>query len=71
MESTPYGALHQLVDEAPADGGVLHRLARLKASAAFGITKGARVMLSTPPASSSAGVAGADRAGGRAHGVQA
>ena len=43
--------LHQRVDEAPADRRVVDLgVAREKALSAFGITNGARVMLSTPPA---------------------
>ena len=70
MESTPYMLLHQLVDEAPADGGVVDRVGAANALSALGMTKGARLMLSTPPAIISVGLAGLDRARGRAHGIQ-
>ena len=42
--------LHQRVDEAPADRGVVDLGLRWNAVSALGITNGARLMISTPPA---------------------
>jgi hypothetical protein len=44
------GLLHRRIDEAPADGRVVTAFAATRRRPALGITKGARVMLSTPPA---------------------
>jgi hypothetical protein len=47
----PVGRLHRRIDEAPADGRVVDfGVSRDHGAPGFGITKGARVMLSTPPA---------------------
>ena len=40
IESTPYMLLHQLVDEAPADGGVVDRVAAAEGALGLGHHEG-------------------------------
>ncbi len=71
MESTPYCSFISLLTKRQPMVVSYTALLRLKALSALGMTKGARLMLSTPPAIIRPRLARLDGARGGAHGVQA